>query len=461
MHNFLTDTARILQSDDKPKVLPFYGVVKGTITDDDGKVTGYQVSLGDDTNIVEARKCAGAKIGDVVLLTLLNSGALVVAATRDGDTDIKDVATDLKENYDTSAEVDRKIGEIEVGESIIQYGTSANTSTDPTNWSTSFVPPTTSLPIAWIRTVNAKGEIIKPKEQATVINNPFIFMSKVGATDSQGNITLIDGGMIKTDTLVVSGDAVVGGTISGTVFESWDGDSYMQLNDGGITFGQLYYGSGLFLGALTNQSLQITDPWNNRTVTVSPSGISVDGNVTAYNIPSGTILTSNNYGSYSDFSGNVYGSNFLGVLGSTSNRHSAYINPGNASQDTCYISTGTVGLLCHSGSLRKWKKDIEDIKDESIDPTRLYDLPVRQFRWREDSPFASEYSTEKLIPGFIAEEMDKHYPIAAVYRLDEEDGEYKLASWGERNLIPAMLKLIQDQHKDIELLKERLDKLSA
>ena len=104
--------------------------------------------------------------------------------------------------------------------------------------------------------------------------------------------------------------------------------------------------------------------------------------------------------------------------------------------------------------MRKYKNSIGDVTDESLNPERLYDLPVRQFKWNRDV-IGTEYDYEQFSIGFIAEEVDEFYPRAAVYR----DGE--LASWSERNLVPAMLKLIQEQKNIIDNLTERINKLEG
>lgn len=144
-----------------------------------------------------------------------------------------------------------------------------------------------------------------------------------------------------------------------------------------------------------------------------------------------------------------------GLDGSYSNIYANQIyfkSPVTASVDAVYRSTGTGNRLGTSSSLRKYKNSIGDVTDDSLLPERLYDLPVRQFKWNRDV-IGTEYDYEQYSIGFIAEEVDEIYPRAAIYR----DGE--LASWSERNMIPAMLQLIQDQKKEIEALKLRIEKL--
>ncbi len=126
-------------------------------------------------------------------------------------------------------------------------------------------------------------------------------------------------------------------------------------------------------------------------------------------------------------------------------------NPVSASVDAVYRSTSSYRLGT-SSSLRQYKNSIGDVTDEELNPEKLYELPVRQFKWNRDV-IGTEYDYEQFSIGFIAEEMDEIYPRATIYR----DG--KLASWSERNLIPPMLKLIQDQKKEIDLLKASIEEI--
>lgn len=58
--------------------------------------------------------------------------------------------------------------------------------------------------------------------------------------------------------------------------------------------------------------------------------------------------------------------------------------------------------------------------------------------------------------GVIAEDLDKHYPNAVIY-----DSEGRPESWQDRIMIPAMLKLIQDQKKQLDALQAEVDALKA
>ena len=61
--------------------------------------------------------------------------------------------------------------------------------------------------------------------------------------------------------------------------------------------------------------------------------------------------------------------------------------------------------------------------------------------------------------GFIAEDIYEIYPIAADYHYDES-GDVVIDGWNDKYIIPAMLKLIQEQKKEIDLLKKSVSNLS-
>ena len=117
--------------------------------------------------------------------------------------------------------------------------------------------------------------------------------------------------------------------------------------------------------------------------------------------------------------------------------------------------TSTGYLRRNTSSSRRYKKDISIISDKELNPERLYDVEVKQFIYRDDYLGIEDQRYGKLIPGFIVEELKDIYPIAVTY----EDGQPE--NWDSRYLVPPMLKLIQDQKKEIDNLKERLDALEG
>ena len=66
----------------------------------------------------------------------------------------------------------------------------------------------------------------------------------------------------------------------------------------------------------------------------------------------------------------------------------------------------------------------------------------------EDDPFNG-----KDMPMFLAEDVKKHMPEAAVYK----DG--KIEDWNYRVMIPAMFAMLKQQKSEIDSLKQELDKI--
>lgn len=104
-------------------------------------------------------------------------------------------------------------------------------------------------------------------------------------------------------------------------------------------------------------------------------------------------------------------------------------------------------------SSRRYKEDIEDISDSALDPERLYDARVVQFRYKDDYLDSKDQRYGKRVPGFIAEELAEIYPIAVNYADEQPE------DWEPKFLIPSMLKLIQDQKKKIDELEQRIEAL--
>lgn len=105
-----------------------------------------------------------------------------------------------------------------------------------------------------------------------------------------------------------------------------------------------------------------------------------------------------------------------------------------------------------SSSSQRYKTDILPIQSDALSPDKLYDLPVREFKYKEGYLSDEDRLVDTPLPGFIAEEVDKTYPIACEY--DESN---QPENWNIRIMVPPMLKLIQDQHEEIELLKLRVE----
>lgn len=101
-----------------------------------------------------------------------------------------------------------------------------------------------------------------------------------------------------------------------------------------------------------------------------------------------------------------------------------------------------------SSSSRRYKMD-ESTDLKNLDPSPLYDMPVKTFKYKEGYLNAGDPREGKDILGFVVEDLLKHYPLA----VDYENGLPE--TWNARIMIPAMLKLIQEQNKRISKIENR------
>ena len=106
-----------------------------------------------------------------------------------------------------------------------------------------------------------------------------------------------------------------------------------------------------------------------------------------------------------------------------------------------------------TASSQRYKTNIQDIQSEVLNPEKLYELPVREFKYKEGYLSTEDVRADTFVPGFIAEEIAEVYPIACEY--DGENPE----NWNVRFMVPAMLKLIQNQKNEIEMLKAEVNNI--
>lgn len=114
---------------------------------------------------------------------------------------------------------------------------------------------------------------------------------------------------------------------------------------------------------------------------------------------------------------------------------------------TVPLVVNTSGIITTTSSSKRYKENITDELEDWLNPKKLYDLPVVQYDYK------NEFKDIELVAGtqigITAEDVHEHYPNACIYN---EKGEPE--SWQDRIMIPAMLKLIQEQKKEIIQLKE-------
>lgn len=121
------------------------------------------------------------------------------------------------------------------------------------------------------------------------------------------------------------------------------------------------------------------------------------------------------------------------------------------------VATGSIGQIFESSSSSlRFKENVVNISAiQDIDPNKLLELPVRAFSYKEGYLHSEDNRVGMMLPGFIAEEVEDHYPIAVDY------SEGQPQSWNERFIVPGLLSLIQNLNQELINIKSRLDALEG
>lgn len=122
----------------------------------------------------------------------------------------------------------------------------------------------------------------------------------------------------------------------------------------------------------------------------------------------------------------------------------------NASGSTLILYNNYVYKL--SSSSKRYKKHVKSMT--SSEAERLLDIPVVWFEYNEGYLAPGDRFEGKPLPGFYAEDVYDAFPEGAMLN---EDGQVE--DWNYRTMIPAMMKLIQDQQETINSLNKRIERL--
>ena len=152
-----------------------------------------------------------------------------------------------------------------------------------------------------------------------------------------------------------------------------------------------------------------------------------------------------------------------GVAGMTIDTTGIYLSPRRrttAHSGNVYMDDSGGGWLYaanESSSSRKIKHDIKPVENDELDPERLYDAEVIQYKYNDDFLDEDDPNKGEDLIGFIVEDLNEVYPGAVA----NESEDSKDWTWSPYRIIPPMLKLIQDQKKQIDDLDARVSKLEA
>lgn len=262
--------------------------------------------------------------------------------------------------------------------------------------------------------------------------------------------TQIAAGTITTDKLVA-------GTLTGFTVQTSSGNDAVILNgssnaiqikaNGSVVTNMLNFSTS---GALWHYG---STPTSGGTayplVKLTSTSASIEGGSSAYfsaNAAGNTVVGATTY------SGGTH--TFSNVLTASSdfNANSVVYMPNlttTANAANMRVGTGAAGEVFEStASSQQFKENIVNIETVfDLDPKKLLDLPVRAFTYKDSYLPTTDDRSGVMIPGFIAEEVDAIYTIAADY---EANGP---RSWNERYIIPGLLALIQDLYKEVQTLK--------
>ena len=241
---------------------------------------------------------------------------------------------------------------------------------------------------------------------ATQISSSYVYAGTIAA----GNITT---GTLSATVSLAAVSGTIGGFTLASTYLSGAGGFTLYANgtiDGGSA-NTIFYGKGNFGGGTAGSETLIVTGASNFNGTLTGLGITANGSMTAN------------------------AELFAAGHQTTTNTANGFI-----------FTTG--GRIARStASSERYKENIVDLSQvPELDPKKLLNLPVRAFTYKDGEVPESDDRYQQLIPGFIAEEVDAIYPVAADYVDGPE-------SWNDRMIVPALLSLVQDLYKEVQTLK--------
>ena len=157
------------------------------------------------------------------------------------------------------------------------------------------------------------------------------------------------------------------------------------------------------------------------------------------------------------------GNGNMGIYDNTNSKYIIYKNANGqtfmsfvasdeASTSAANLFIGSTGRVQKSnGSSKRYKKEIKPLSDWKS----VLDIPVVSFKYRDNYLSKEDQRYGMTVPGFIAEEVDEHYAVAA----DRVEG--KVHDWNARYIIPPMLAVEQDHEKRIRELEDEIRRLKG
>lgn len=129
----------------------------------------------------------------------------------------------------------------------------------------------------------------------------------------------------------------------------------------------------------------------------------------------------------------------------------AYEHTDSGSPNVVVWSNGL--FLRSASSSKRYKEKITEQIPDRLDPHKLYALPVKSYKYKPGYLRDGDIYEGKERIGLIVEDVAEIYPDAVNY-----DASGQAEMWNSQILLPAMLKLIQEQDERIKRLEEALKK---
>ena len=292
--------------------------------------------------------------------------------------------------------------------------------------------------------------------------NPITINTSTGAVSISGVITA---GNLTDGTTTISGNNITTGTITGRTVQTSTGSNAVILN--GSNNSLQIKANGSIVSHIVNfsstgtiwhhGSTPDTNGFSYPSAKITASGIDISGSSSNYFSSSGT---GNLVVGATTYSGGTHTFSNSFVANSTATFNSTMFAP-NLTTSTAgtnlRVATGSIGEIQEtSASSIRFKENINNIDTlPDLNPSGLLDLPVRSFTYKSGYVSEEDDRFNKPLPGFIAEEVEEHYPIA----VDYADGQPH--TWNERFILPGMLALIQNLNQELISIKSRLDALEG
>ena len=244
----------------------------------------------------------------------------------------------------------------------------------------------------------------------------------------------------------MTANGIVANAIITGLLSDKTGQNYWDLDKGILTANSLYSKNATITGGTIRISslvqnttpIEFTDT-NGRKIKIGPSAIILQDGTNDVRIMQGMIQL-----------GKIQSDGSIlvnGYLTSDGILRSAYTYTSTTSSAANVFVNSAGSFRRAASSSERYKTDItEEIKDE-LNPKRLYQLPVKTFKYKEGYLSEDDDKNGRNIIGFIVEDIERIYPEAVQYVKGKPE------MWNANILIPAMMKLIQELNERVKGLE--------